>query len=122
MMRDFDETADPEAWPDERLKLLFVCAHHKLQRRSAVVVYLPVSRMIHQAVARGRQKPSLRILWYAVARPCGQCGQERVCQRIFSARDIVRAHCEQRDEASIRFARNCLDLAVRLLISSGIHQ
>lgn len=27
MMREFDETADPDAWPDERLKLLFVCAH-----------------------------------------------------------------------------------------------
>jgi RNA polymerase sigma-70 factor (ECF subfamily) len=27
MMREFDETADPDALPDERLKLLFVCAH-----------------------------------------------------------------------------------------------
>jgi len=27
MMREFDETVDPDAWPDERLKLLFVCAH-----------------------------------------------------------------------------------------------
>ncbi len=27
MMREFDETTDPDAWPDERLKLLFVCAH-----------------------------------------------------------------------------------------------
>lgn len=27
MMREFDEIADPDAWPDERLKLLFVCAH-----------------------------------------------------------------------------------------------
>ena len=27
MTREFDETADPDEWPDERLKLLFVCAH-----------------------------------------------------------------------------------------------
>jgi len=27
MTREFDETADPDRWPDERLKLLFVCAH-----------------------------------------------------------------------------------------------
>jgi predicted RNA polymerase sigma factor len=27
MMSEFDETTDPDAWPDERLKLLFVCAH-----------------------------------------------------------------------------------------------
>jgi RNA polymerase sigma-70 factor (ECF subfamily) len=27
MTREFDETADPDALPDERLKLLFVCAH-----------------------------------------------------------------------------------------------
>ena len=27
MTREFDETSDPDAWPDERLKLLFVCAH-----------------------------------------------------------------------------------------------
>jgi RNA polymerase sigma-70 factor (ECF subfamily) len=27
MTREFDETADPDTWPDERLKLLFVCAH-----------------------------------------------------------------------------------------------
>jgi RNA polymerase sigma-70 factor (ECF subfamily) len=27
MTREFDETADPDKWPDERLKLLFVCAH-----------------------------------------------------------------------------------------------
>jgi len=27
MAREFDETADPDALPDERLKLLFVCAH-----------------------------------------------------------------------------------------------
>ena len=27
MRREFDETADPDEWPDERLKLLFVCAH-----------------------------------------------------------------------------------------------
>lgn len=27
MTREFDETTDPDKWPDERLKLLFVCAH-----------------------------------------------------------------------------------------------
>lgn len=27
MMHEFDKTTDPDAWPDERLKLLFVCAH-----------------------------------------------------------------------------------------------
>src|SRR5204863_7549155 len=27
MTHEFGETADPDAWPDERLKLLFVCAH-----------------------------------------------------------------------------------------------
>lgn len=27
MTRELDETADPDAFPDERLKLLFVCAH-----------------------------------------------------------------------------------------------
>ena len=27
MARELDETTDPDEWPDERLKLLFVCAH-----------------------------------------------------------------------------------------------
>ena len=27
MTHEFDVTVDPDAWPDERLKLLFVCAH-----------------------------------------------------------------------------------------------
>ena len=27
MTREFDEQSDPDEWPDERLKLLFVCAH-----------------------------------------------------------------------------------------------
>ena len=31
MTREFDETSDPDSWPDERLKLLFVCAHPAIE-------------------------------------------------------------------------------------------
>ena len=82
-------------------------------------MYLLMSRVISQAVARSRKEPCLRILRNAVARPCGQRGQQCVAQRVFSARDIVGARCEQRDKASVRFARYRLDRAVRLFISSG---
>jgi hypothetical protein len=99
---------------------LIKLAHHKTQRRSIVIMYFSMSGMINQAIARGRQEPSLRICWNAIARPPGQCGQQRVGQCVFSAGDIVRARCEQRHEASIRFARYRLDRAVRPLISSRL--
>ena len=81
-----------------------------------------MSRMIQEAVARSRQKPTLRILRNTVARPRRQCRYERVGQRVFSGRDVARAHCEQRNETSVRFARYRFDLAMGQLVSSSLQR
>ena len=85
-------------------------------------MHLLVSRMIQQAIARGRQEPTLGIFRNTVARPRGQCGHQRVRQRIFSGCNITRARCEQRHESPVRFARYRFDRAVRRLMSSSLQR
>ena len=56
---------------------------------------------IQQTIACGGQEPCLRIVGDSVTRPCVQCREQCVSERIFGTRRIMGPRRQQRDETPV---------------------